>query len=444
VDLPGVKELKNAFVSKSDSAITARPDFDKISEELKAVSDSFNFADSDDQDDYLNSASGIYGTSDALWFSKQSPITWDGTASSIACSQYTTGTVTILTASTSVAGVGTEWLQNAWYGCFIEFDGDGVYYKITSVNSDTSLTLSEPLPAGINHSGVSYSIYRTHQPDHADYKLNLQPFTSGMIYSCPTITMPVNANKICGPFYASVVETSSDNVWVNVQDDDLEADGNGVLNGVNENIATDGTNWIAFTGALDGDNYTMAKSSDPTDDWESVTPPSNFTPYGSITCYGSRFYIAGLSTDGGNLAAYAYTDNLGSTWHIVKHDADTTIASSVGVLPSGRVVLVAGTSGPSFKFAYYTDDPLTATPTWTDCAFSGSPSGRRGENIYYLNGTLVIPCSNFLGGTCTQLTGPRFPRDHSAGLILNIRESVLIQHLASFMFLLTGPGPGPR
>ena len=73
-------------------------------------------------------------------------------------------------------------------------DGDGSYYRVDTVDTDTSLTVTENLIA--DYSADSYVITKTHSPDHAAYKLNIQPFTSGIIYSNPTITMPVDSKKI--------------------------------------------------------------------------------------------------------------------------------------------------------------------------------------------------------------------------------------------------------
>ena len=109
VDLPGVKELLNAFVSKSDSAITARPDFDPVAEDVLAISENIQFGAGDNQDDYLNSAVGIYGSDELVHLSKFAPVTLDDGVSAIACTSYTTGTVNVTVDTTAVSGVSTEW-----------------------------------------------------------------------------------------------------------------------------------------------------------------------------------------------------------------------------------------------------------------------------------------------------------------------------------------------
>lgn len=79
-------------------------------------------------------------------------------------SSYSTGTVTVTTASASVIGVGTTW-TSAMEGGFFEFPDDGAGYKkaylIRKVVSTTSLILDEPFYGDPTYSGVAgrgYSI----------------------------------------------------------------------------------------------------------------------------------------------------------------------------------------------------------------------------------------------------------------------------------------------
>ncbi len=225
VDLPGMKELLNAFVSKSDSAITARPDFNPISEDLLAVSDSIDFDEADDEDDYLNSAFGIYGSDSLVWLTNRAPISYDSVldAYQIASSIYEEGTIFVTNGSSMVIGTDTEWKTKIWAGCLLEVADSGTYYMVSSVNGDTSVTLSEAY-AGSSAGTASYEVHRTHNPDHANYKANLQPFTAGMIYSNPSITMPIEEEKISGPFYASTSSTSASTTvdgWAQMEDSDI-------------------------------------------------------------------------------------------------------------------------------------------------------------------------------------------------------------------------------
>jgi len=384
---PGLRELKNAFVSRSDSAITCRPDFDPISESLLSVRPTFEWASP--EDDYLNSVAGLYGTSDNVWFSRLSPITWDGSSSSIACSTYSTGTVTASSGQKTITGSGTTWRQNVWVGCFIALTGSGStkYYQIDSIVSDTELTVTDNLTDA--ESGASYSIYRTHQLDFANYKLNIQPFTTGVIYSCPSVTMPIDAKKICGPFYASVVETSVDDVFVELTDDDVNVDDTlqAADSTMVHNVATDGTNWMCVAGESGGTEI-ICKSTDPSSDWTSVSLPNggNFESSGFIASYNGYFYLAGKNTSTGK-AAYAVTTNVGNSWDVVDHDSNTNIAQSVAANGSGRVLITCASGMPNGTVAYYTDDSGTS---WGDATHSSYPgTGVSPEYLWYDNSTFV-------------------------------------------------------
>jgi hypothetical protein len=205
VDLPGMKELLNAFISRSDSAITSRPDFNPISESIEAVSDSIEFGGTDSTDDHLNSSFGLYGGENIVFLSTFGQFDEEGASLT---SRYGTGTASATSGSSTVIGTNTEWNSNVWPGCIVEFDSSGVKYKIKSVNSDTSITLTRTSLA--TYTDVSYSISKIHQPDHADYKFNVQAYTSGIIYSSPTIESPVNEKGICGPFYTNITTSTID------------------------------------------------------------------------------------------------------------------------------------------------------------------------------------------------------------------------------------------
>ena len=384
---PGMKELLNAFISRSDSAITCRPDFDPISESLLSVRPTFEWASL--EDDYLNSAAGLYGTTDNVWFSRLSPITWDGTSSSIACSTYSTGTVTASSGQKTITGSGTAWRQNVWVGCFISLSGSGAekYYQIDGINSDTEITVTDDLTDA--ESGAAYNIYRPHQLDFANYKLNIQPFTTGIIYSCPSLGMPIDSKKICGPFYASVVETSVDDVFVELTDDDVNVDDELQTSNatMSQNVATDGTNWMCVAGENGGDEI-ICKSTDPSDDWEAVSLPNggDFSSSGFIVSYNGYFYLAGKNTST-NKAAYAVTTNVGTSWTVVDHDSNTGLATSVAVSAAGRVLITCASGMPNGTVAYYTDDGGT---TWEDATHASYPSTSISPFfIWYDNATFV-------------------------------------------------------
>ena len=300
--------------------------------------------------------------------------------------------MSITSGDASVVGSGTSWVQNAWPGCLIEFDGSGVYYKIAEVNSDTGIVLTDIL-SGLTLTDVSYSIYKTHQHDHANYKLNLQPFTTGMIYSCPTITMPVDAKKICGPFYASVVETQTDEVFDEMIDDDVLIDSQLTVSGssMDHNIATDGTNWMCIAGLVDGDQV-ICKSTSPYTDWESTTLPTDFTLSGFIVSYNSKFYVSGKNSS--NQPGYAVTENVGSSWTVhVNTSLSNLLATSVAAAPSGRVIISIASQTATNNIGYYTDND---GETWSIATTYDVNHYGRPQFIYYSNSYFI--CSLRVGG----------------------------------------------
>lgn len=81
---------------------------------------------------------------------------------------YTTGTVSVTNASTTVTGSGTSW-TSSMAGRFIKFtpsdtaanNGDGLWYEIASVESGTSLTLVKEYGGATASGSVAYTIGQT-------------------------------------------------------------------------------------------------------------------------------------------------------------------------------------------------------------------------------------------------------------------------------------------
>lgn len=203
---PGMRKLDNIFVSKSDNAITLRPNLNKTNENILAISDNIVFGGTDNQDDYLNSVHGLWGSDGVCWFTRFIPYGPVSGTLALASDTYTTGTVSGSAGSTQITGSGTSWLQNAWRGALIQFNGDGKYYIISGIGSDTLLTLTAPLED--SYSGDTYAIYYNHSPLRGTYRHNVQTYTSGLIYCSPDIVPPISAEDICGPFYAPIDESS--------------------------------------------------------------------------------------------------------------------------------------------------------------------------------------------------------------------------------------------
>lgn len=68
---------------------------------------------------------------------------------------YTTGTVSVSAGSTSVTGSSTVW-TSSMVGRYIKFDDEGIWYEITAVSNNTSLTIARE--AGTTISSGTYVI----------------------------------------------------------------------------------------------------------------------------------------------------------------------------------------------------------------------------------------------------------------------------------------------
>jgi hypothetical protein len=81
---------------------------------------------------------------------------------------YTNGTVSVTNGSTSVTGTGTAWVNDGTFNTkAFRIVGENKFYYVSSVGSNTSLTLSEPYQ-GTTGSGKSYIIYRAWDDDWKD------------------------------------------------------------------------------------------------------------------------------------------------------------------------------------------------------------------------------------------------------------------------------------
>lgn len=78
--------------------------------------------------------------------------------------QYRFGSVSVTNGSAVVAGLNTFWLANASVGNLFSIAGQGVWYSIHSVDSDSQITLTTPF-AGTTAAGASYGIQRDFTPN---------------------------------------------------------------------------------------------------------------------------------------------------------------------------------------------------------------------------------------------------------------------------------------
>ena len=85
---------------------------------------------------------------------------------------YSTGTISTVDQTATVTGLGTLWsAYTNKYGWRIRFGNNNLDYIITSFNSDTSMTLAQPLNLGSNLSASTYTMYQDTYFYPADYIL---------------------------------------------------------------------------------------------------------------------------------------------------------------------------------------------------------------------------------------------------------------------------------
>lgn len=220
---PHLTKAENFLVSRSDDTLVIRPDFNVISEDLLARSDTMYLGPSDEIGDFLNSAVGIWGTDSLVFFSRYMPYSANSTGSTIKAGTYTTGTVDCTaggkTLTENGAAGNTEWLTKVWPGCILKFDSDSKYYLIEDVSADDSLTITGSFQDSF--ANKDYTIYLTHSAFHSMYKVNVQTYSEGLIYNAPPdISRDVLARNIHGPLYAGVTEGTDETTEVNTDTSD--------------------------------------------------------------------------------------------------------------------------------------------------------------------------------------------------------------------------------
>jgi hypothetical protein len=103
---------------------------------------------------------------------------------------YSTGTCTVTNGSASIVGTGTLW-TSAMVGRKFRFFNDQAYYRIKTVNSSTSITLSTPYQGSTNSSGSTYIVYKDEYrlaPDVDTYKTIVQIENQIAMASTPPAT----------------------------------------------------------------------------------------------------------------------------------------------------------------------------------------------------------------------------------------------------------------
>jgi hypothetical protein len=199
MQLPGLIEASNVFVSQSDGALTIRPDIKTRNKNVNSLQGDIQ---GDDDNDFLNSVIEARDSQQLVWLSRRSTAWAELGGTGALHGEYTTGTATGSQYDTVVTGGGTSWLQNIWAGCIFKDDAEDELYPITAVNSDTEIEIAAPLGAAM--AGGAYTIYLTHNYDRALWPLHGEDYTDYYLYHSTKPTAPVEKEKLMPVLYSDV------------------------------------------------------------------------------------------------------------------------------------------------------------------------------------------------------------------------------------------------
>lgn len=189
-NLPTARKIENFYVSRSDGALTLRPDLWRFRDDIWAIGNLLQ-----DSNEYYSLNTII--TSDSAernaFLTTHGPT---GIGQEITANYYDAGTVTTDGTESVVTGTGTLWKDLIWPGCLIEFDGSSSLYLVTGVTSDTILTTSLAPPVLSN---VTYKIYRVNDATRGRYPFHVERFNNQYIY-CASSPVAGNSETISGPF----------------------------------------------------------------------------------------------------------------------------------------------------------------------------------------------------------------------------------------------------
>ncbi len=389
---PQLIKTGNLFLARSDNVLAMRPDFDEVSEEM--LSWVAACGSTPTAPDFLNSAHGVYGSDQVLFFSAITPFESTSGSTSPTYGVYTDGnTVSGASGSSVITGSGTSWLQNVWRGCLIVTSaGVCEIYTVSEVDSNIQITIDETL--GQTLSGDDYYIIRTYNVNNTDYKLNVQPYTSSIIVSSPSISDPVENRDICGPFYIAITPESGVYSWTKV--DTPLASAFGSVWG--RCAATDDSgervvmlqSAISFTGAPQIVMIADITSEDPTsaanwvvnDDGGTNSINTVYGANGTVGAIdydstGNTFWVAGKNSSN---VCKAATSADGDSWSAAANDIVTDANwRQFGLAHDGNLMMVVGTGedDSAARAVYYTsDDGATA---WS---FFTAASLGEGETLY--------------------------------------------------------------
>jgi hypothetical protein len=325
-------------------------------------------------------------------------------------------------------------------------EDDFDYYVVNRVVENDSLEIYGELETSF--SGTIPQFYYNHNPFNADYKLNIQAYTSGLIYCAPSIRDNLNEEDISGPFYADLQK--GDWRYGGEITVDYNFDGTGVLFEKQPSLATNLTSFIQIFPTVDdaGDtdlpqSWFLGYSSGlgANNAWSKKYFPSNsegqaaqVTVTGdgttmrlnsiqatgsmymsaaqvisSTACYpGIAYSTTGLSWTLASITgdidgnATAWSDTTGATRTTSDYQA---ICAATSTFDLGRIVCLVWREIAGGELAQlYSDD---SGATWTHVATTTTLNQH--SKIRYLNGQFILVSEGFIGygdGSSNTIVSP--------------------------------------
>ena len=199
IEPPGLLEMRNLYLSRSDNGVGIRSDWEPATAGMFSYSD---ITQGDDQEDYLSAAFHVSRSGHEIWFGRWAPFTWDGVAFGQMFTIYSDGTISTDGLRSEVVGTNTAWLQQVWPGCLIKEKGDGnPLYVINHVTSDIRLVTNAPMD-GLSKS--EYEVFRVHPSNGADWPIRMESLGGFLIYGTVDMSQPTDDKYISGPFYSNI------------------------------------------------------------------------------------------------------------------------------------------------------------------------------------------------------------------------------------------------
>ena len=210
---PGMRELKNVYISRSDNSVTLRPDFMQDILNMPSLS---AYLEGSNSPEFLT---GIYRVLDIdgyIYFSNMRPFSFENEEDVNLSEIYKEGTITASGNNPIVTGLDTEWLENIWAGCLIREKDDTRWYPISKVASDTYITTSPPMHT---LAGAEYEILRTHPMANGAWPIQFEKLGDLLVYNPANPTLPVDRGRISGPFYSNIGKADTFGVWKEFEPD---------------------------------------------------------------------------------------------------------------------------------------------------------------------------------------------------------------------------------